>query len=259
MNNYNHHHHHREENPTLCDFHPKQVVVGICPLCLKERLIILASKQGSLDNFIPYYKESSSIVHHDTTTTSNNVHHRNKSLLALKIFALRSFLHRHLEFRKSSDNFHVVDADCQGDESTSQEDSFISIKFQDNEVVSWDKGTKNSKEENLENLSSNHINLSNKEQTKISAMNKDIRLSSSTTASSINKNSSVVEHVKSHAVLKWRKRIGQLFQIIRWKKRSSSNSNKTNVNHVMIHKVRSSGGVKMRKGNWIRTLTKRRR
>ncbi|KAI3912211.1 hypothetical protein MKW98_012022 [Papaver atlanticum] len=254
---------HREENPPLCDFHPKQVIIGICPLCLKERLVILASKQGSLENFIPYYKESSSIVHHETSTaTSNNVHHRNKSLLALKIFALRSFLHRHLEFRKSSDNFHVVDADCQGYESTSQEDSFISIKFQDNEVVSWDKGTKNTKDENLEKLSSNHINLTNKEQTKISAMNKDIRLPSSTTTSSINKNnsSSVVEHVKSHAVLKWRKRIGQLFQIMRWKKRSSTSSNKTNVNHVMINKVSSSsGGVKMRKGNWIRTLTKRRR
>ncbi|RZC94511.1 hypothetical protein C5167_026242 [Papaver somniferum] len=252
MNNYRH----REENSPLCDFHPKQAIIGICPLCLKERLVILASKQGSLDNFIPYYKESSSTVHHETSTaTSNNVHHRNKSVLALKIFALRSFLHRHLEFRKSSDNFHVVDADCQGYESTSQEDSFISIKFQDNEVVSWDKGTKNAKEENLEKLS---INLTNKEQTRISAKNQDIRLpSTTTTTSSINKNnsSSVVEHVKSHAVLKWRKRIGQLFQIMRWKKRSSTSSNKTNVNHVMIN---NSGGAKMRKGNWIRTLTKRR-
>ncbi|MCL7048803.1 hypothetical protein MKW94_014258 [Papaver nudicaule] len=256
MNNY----HHREENPTLCDYHPRQVIVGVCPLCLKERLIVLASKQGSLDNFIPYYRESSSIVHHETATSNNVHHHRNKSLLTLKIYALRSFLHRHLEFRKSSDNFHVVDGDCQGYESTSQEDSFISIKFQDNEVVSWDKGTKDSKEENLEKLSSNHINLTNKEQTKISAMNKDIRLPTSTTTGMNKNSSSVVEHVKSHAVLKWRKRIGQLFQIVRWKKRSSSNNNKTNVNHVMINKVSSSGGgVKMRKGNWIRTLTKRRR
>jgi hypothetical protein len=57
----------------------------------------------------------------------------------------------------------------------------------------------------------------------------------------------VVEHGKPRASLRWRKRIGHLFQLIRWKR-----SNKGNVCHVGS-KVE---GVKVRKG-WMRTLTKR--
>ncbi|OVA04795.1 Uncharacterized protein family UPF0503 [Macleaya cordata] len=239
--------HRDQQSYPFCDFHPKQVIVGVCALCLKERLHILASKQGHLTLPNKNSSSSSSSIVHDQTThpDHHNVFH-NKSTLSLKIFALRSFLHRHLEFRsnKSSDNFGTVDYDDEDYTSTSQEDSFISIKFQDNGVASWDKGTKNSKEETLEKMSTNHNNNLNKKETK-------------TKGSSANKtkNSTVVEHVKPHAMLRWRKRIGQLFQIMRWKR--SSNNNKTNVNHVMIGKV-SGGGVKMRKGTWIRTLTKRR-
>ena len=36
---------HREEK-SCCYFHPRQVVVGVCPLCLNERLLIVAAKQG---------------------------------------------------------------------------------------------------------------------------------------------------------------------------------------------------------------------
>lgn len=61
-------------------------------------------------------------------------------------------------------------------------------------------------------------------------------------------NKSVIEHTnKPQASLRWRKRIGHMFHLIRWKR-----SNKANVCHVGT-KVE---GVKVRKG-WMRTLTKK--
>lgn len=33
------------EEKAYCDFHPMESVVGICALCLKERLLVLASEQ----------------------------------------------------------------------------------------------------------------------------------------------------------------------------------------------------------------------
>lgn len=75
-----------EENP-YCYFHPKEVVVGICALCLKERLLILASKQGHH----PVPKENSHRLIHKAL-------YRKPSIPLPKVFALGSFLHR-LEFR----------------------------------------------------------------------------------------------------------------------------------------------------------------
>lgn len=98
------------------------------------------------------------------------------------------------------------------------EDSFISIKFEDNGVASWEKNCTVSKGSTVENC---------KEAAK--------------------ETKTVIEHGKPRASLRWRKRIGHLFQLIRWKR-----SNKGNVCHVG-GKVE---GVKVRKG-WIRTLTKR--
>ncbi|KAI9108627.1 hypothetical protein K1719_020274 [Acacia pycnantha] len=31
---------------SCCYFHPKHEVVGVCPLCLNQRLLVLAAKQG---------------------------------------------------------------------------------------------------------------------------------------------------------------------------------------------------------------------
>ncbi|RWW48464.1 hypothetical protein BHE74_00045476 [Ensete ventricosum] len=36
------------DNPRCYHHHPKEVVVGICALCLKERLLVLASEQNGL-------------------------------------------------------------------------------------------------------------------------------------------------------------------------------------------------------------------
>ncbi|KAF9608402.1 hypothetical protein IFM89_009768 [Coptis chinensis] len=191
-----------EEHP-FCYFHPKENLVGVCAHCLKERLLILASKQGHL----PLPKD---------TRSTYNVLYRKSTLNIPKIFALGSFLHRPPPTKSK---------DFDQDTSTSQEDSFISIKFEDNGIVSWDKGA-NTK-------------------VSIGPLNKSI-----THKSSIGTTKTVVEHVKAHSSpLWWRKRIGQLFQLVRWKK-----SSKANVCHVGS-KV---GGVKVRRG-WIRTLTKKKR
>lgn len=94
-----------EENP-YCYFHPKEVVVGICALCLKERLLVLASKQGHH----PVPKEASHRLH--------KALHRKPSIPLPKVFALGSFLHR-LEFR------HQRSDDSDQDTVTSHEGTGI--------------------------------------------------------------------------------------------------------------------------------------
>ncbi|KAG8378267.1 hypothetical protein BUALT_Bualt08G0119800 [Buddleja alternifolia] len=167
-----------------CYFHPKEVVIGVCALCLNERLIVLASHQ-------------------------NYTHTPKKSLP--KIFALTTLLNRlDIKHHKSNDEvFHSS--------STSPEDSFISIKFEDNGVASWDKG-------------------------KISKMTHDQQCEMSKEIKS------VVEHTKTRATLRWRRRIGHLFHVIRWKRSSKGN---------MCHVGTKLEGAKFKYG-WIRNLTKRR-
>lgn len=75
---------HREDN-SYCYFHPKEVVVGVCSLCLTERLLILAAKKG----------------HHVTSARGRASAHRTQSgmhkkppISLPKIFAFSSFLNR---------------------------------------------------------------------------------------------------------------------------------------------------------------------
>lgn len=112
-------------------------------------------------------------------------------------------------------------------------ESFISIKFEENGAASWEKGNKVSVEQSSKSW--NHdLNRENKD----AKQGKDTK-----------ETMSVIEHSKPRGSLRWRKRIGHLFQVIRWKRSNRGN----NVCHVGT-KVE---GVKVRKG-WIRTLTKRR-
>ncbi|CAA2949355.1 Hypothetical predicted protein [Olea europaea subsp. europaea] len=153
-----------------CYFHPKELVVGVCALCLNQRLLVLASKQ-------------------DQTT-----HTKKPSISLPKIFTISGVLNGQ-EIR------HLKSQDCISS-SSSQEDSFISIKFEDNGVASWDEST-------------------------------------------TKKTKCVVEQAKPRSTLMWRKRIGHLFQLSRWR-RSSKHSVGTKLE-----------GAKVRYG-WIRALAKRR-
>ena len=111
-------------------------------------------------------------------------------------------------------------------------DSFISIKFEENGVASWEKNKANN---------SNNGNGNGAVVSKVSLENCNMY-------SFGNKETkTVVEHGKPRASsLRWRKRIGHLFQLTRWKR-----SNKGTVCHVSS-KVE---GVKVRNKGWIRTLT----
>ncbi|KAK6938412.1 Protein OCTOPUS-like [Dillenia turbinata] len=191
------------ENPS-CYFHPKEGIVGVCPFCLNERLLILASKQG----------------HHPSThRRSPSAFHRKSPINLPKIFALGSFLNRH----RKSDEFDNDD----DDDSLGLEDSFISIKFEENGVASWEKNT-------VSKVSLHNCNKKPWDLTEDTNNTKGTK--------------SVIEHARPRASLRWRKRIGHLFHLIRWKR-----SGKANASHVNS-KVE---GVKVRKG-WIRTLTKMR-
>ena len=99
------------EDSSCCYFHPKEVVVGVCPLCLNERLLILASKQG----------QRSSSSSRGSHRIFQGVSHKKSSINLPKIFALGSLLNR-LEFKHwKSENSDDHDA------STSQEGTTLLI------------------------------------------------------------------------------------------------------------------------------------
>lgn len=110
-------------------------------------------------------------------------------------------------------------------------DSFISIKFEENGVSYWEKSKL------VSNASLDYCNIPQSRSR-----------SRSTT------NSTVVELPKSRGgSLRWRKRIGHLFQVSRWKKPTKGSG----VCYVGSSKVVE--GVKVRSTGWIRSLTMRRR
>ncbi|KAH1113108.1 hypothetical protein AAZX31_04G230000 [Glycine max] len=185
------------EEKSFCYFHPKQVLVGVCPLCLNERLLILFAKQGRHHN----RSSSSSISSH--RLQSNSRHRKPPSSSIHKIFAFGSLFTR-------PESHHNYDYD---DVSPTPEESFISIKFEENGVASWEKSTVSKKVSSW-----NHQNKENKR---------------------------VIEHGKSRDTFRWRKRIGHMLQLIRWKKSGG-----------VCHVGTKVEGVKVRKG-WMRTLTKR--
>nr|BAD94412.1 hypothetical protein [Arabidopsis thaliana] len=196
----------KDDSSPYCYFHPKEEYVGVCPLCLNERLLVLASKQRS----------------------SRTKHSSSSPIISLpKIFALSSLLSRldlrHRKFHPSSDL----------DVSTSQEDSFISIKFENDGNASWEKKAVVTKV-CVDNNNNNTTNSTCKEQ-----------------QSPITSNTSIVEHNSAKSSLRWRKRIGHLFHVIKLKSGSSTSSC-----HVAPSKVE---GTKVRKQGWmVRTLTRKR-
>ncbi|XP_061363944.1 uncharacterized protein LOC133307448 [Gastrolobium bilobum] len=196
------------EEKSCCYFHPKQVVVGVCPLCLNERLLLVAAKQGRHHNHPSASKASQ--------RPQSSIHNRKPSTSIHKIFAFGSLFTRPESWLWKSQNYEY-------DISPSPEDSFISIKFEENGVASWEKSTVS--KVSLENCNKMSWNIRNKD------MSKETK--------------SVIEHGKSRDTFRWRKRIGHMFQLIRWKKTGG-----------VCHVGSKVEGVKVRKG-WVRTLTKR--
>ncbi|KAJ0237448.1 hypothetical protein HA466_0248430 [Hirschfeldia incana] len=190
----------KDDSSPYCYFHPKEKYVGVCPFCLNERLLVLASKQ-----------RSSRAKHLSSSPIISSLP---------KIFALSSLLSRldlrhHRKFHPSSDL----------DVSTSQEDSFISIKFENDGNALWEKKTVS----------------------KVCVENN----TNSTCKTQQSHITSIVEHNSAKSSLNWHKRIGHLFHVIKLRSERSTSSR---------HVATSSNveGTKVRKKGWmVRTLTKR--
>lgn len=75
---------HFEDN-SYCYFHPKEVVVGVCSLCLTEKLLILAAKKG--------HHVSSASGRASAHRTPSGMHKKPPISLP-KIFAFSSFFNR---------------------------------------------------------------------------------------------------------------------------------------------------------------------
>ncbi|KAL6010727.1 hypothetical protein ACLOJK_001168 [Asimina triloba] len=183
---------HEEEKPH-CYFHPREIVVGICALCLRERLLNLASKQGQ--------QLSPANDDEDTQLRSNRIQPPKRKPTPAsfpKVFAFSYFLRgsasRHRRRRSSCSS--------EPDISTSHEDSFISIKFEEDGRTSWTHTTSSG-------ISSEPFKLRLYD-------NMDDDHEEDKTPKGM------VEFAKTHRKASgWRKRIGRLLHLMRLRRRTS--------------------------------------
>ncbi|XP_073295958.1 uncharacterized protein [Primulina huaijiensis] len=181
-----------------CYFHPREMVIGVCAFCLHERLSAIASSQER---------------------TKHHFHHTFCSLK--KVFSLTRFFNRVENFKQRK-----ISEDSDGCSSSlcSQEDSFISIKFEANGVSLWEK----------EKIPKIPLNSRWGESRSHGKGNKVKKIKKS-----------VLERLKPRSVPRWRRRIGRFFDLFRWKKsRKESRCKRRNVK-----------GSRARFG-WIRRLRK---
>ncbi|KAF8660034.1 hypothetical protein HU200_058119 [Digitaria exilis] len=230
----------------VCCFHPREVVVGVCAHCLKERLLLLLAaaapppsdhhRTASLpkqvlalgSSFLQRLDSSSSRHHHrpcyysddDTTSAASldadgmYICFRRSSWF--RLVNLVSFSVCFSICLLTNSHYHIIILGKLQNQPTKPTDSFISIKFEDNGKATWDS----SKQPSMVVVADPHYQV-----------NKRAR---------------------------WRKQVvGRLLQLARWKtnkhaaaaaaaagERSSNSKNK--------HSSRGRAG-------WIRTLTTRRR
>ncbi|KAI4339716.1 hypothetical protein MLD38_024626 [Melastoma candidum] len=216
-----------------CYFHPDEVPVGVCPLCLHEKLVVLAAKRNrkGCRRRIPSYGPQGPSFPDDEKRQGQR-RQRDAAAAPHKILALRwLFFNRHWK-SDSVTSYH--------DASSSPEDSFISIRFEDNGLSSWEKNA--ASKASYENCKASWNQGLSKSTKGKDAAEKEHHHQDGGKRSSREANGAV-EHARPHTLLRWRRRIGRLFKLIRWKR-----SSKGNVCHV--------DGVKVRNG-WLRTLTRR--
>ncbi|KAK1301202.1 hypothetical protein QJS10_CPB13g01211 [Acorus calamus] len=202
-----------EDNPYCCYYHPKEMIIGICSLCLKERLLILASKQGIS-------------THKDTQTAFGRVVlQRKPSTKSLpKVF---TFLNSRLNDPRHRPAPPDDVSDDDNDTIISQDDSFISIKFEDDGKASWDKARK-------------------------AAAVAEARERGGASKC-------VVEHTKQQlppgrGSMRWQKRIGHMFQLLKWRRQGKAAVVGGGTCHVGL-----GGRVDGMMGrSWMRSLTRRR-
>ncbi|RLM87690.1 uncharacterized protein C2845_PM04G11380 [Panicum miliaceum] len=196
---------HGQGDSPYCCFHPRELVVGVCAHCLKDRLLLLLAATTN----------NATLRRRRTTTTTSS-----SSISLPKVFALGSSFLQRLDSRHHRPDAAADDSDGIA-AAASPDDSFISIKFEDNGKATWDSH-------------------------KAAAINPGpapVKSSSSSTAV-------VVEHVKRGGVTRWRKQVvGRLLQLARWKRSAVGLDGK---------KAAAGERSKARGRGWIRSLTRRR-
>lgn len=107
--NYNY----RDQDKACCEYHPTEVLIGVCALCLNERLIILASKQSGHHHH--HFSRAKSIRNHHSFSGDYD-----QKPSGNKIFGIASLLNR-FEFR------HRKSEDLYTDASTSHEGTCVCV------------------------------------------------------------------------------------------------------------------------------------
>uniref|UniRef100_A0A0A9G0G6 Uncharacterized protein n=1 Tax=Arundo donax TaxID=35708 RepID=A0A0A9G0G6_ARUDO len=219
---------HAQGDSPYCCFHPREVVVGVCAHCLKDRLLLLlAATTNNTD--ADYDASSRSYIYSSRPALRRKT---SSSISLPKVFALgSSFLQRLDSRHHRPDDVNYSDDDTS---VASLDDSFISIKFEDNGKATWDTQ-------------------------KASVATKPVEPAPAPVRSSSSSTVVVAEHVKRGGVTRWRKQVvGRLLQLARWK-RSAAKAGGAAACHVGLDgKKAAAERSKARGRGWIRSLTRRR-
>ncbi|KAF7019817.1 unnamed protein product [Triticum aestivum] len=237
----------------LCYFHPRELLVGVCAHCLRERLLLLlAAKSNNGGGRARPPADGASYL--SARPYCRALRRRTGSLSSSlpKVFALGSFLQRldssrHHHHHHPDEVVHDHDggggcedkdrnAGAEDDDAASVaslDDSFISIKFEDNGKATW--------------VDSQQTSLKPVREAPAAAAAAATTKTTKTTAL-------VVEQASRRGgVTRWRKQVvGRLLQLARWK-RASGKQSSSSAAADQRSKVRGGGGR-----GWIRSLTRRR-
>ncbi|XP_066346422.1 uncharacterized protein [Miscanthus floridulus] len=230
---------HGQGDVPYCCFHPREVVVGVCAHCLKDRLLLLLTAANN----------------NNSNAAADAVHRRSRSssISLPKVFALGSSFLQRLDSRhhrgRDPDNNCYSDDDDATTSVASLDDSFISIKFEDNGKATWDSQS--------QHKASAAVTEAEAEAGKPAAAPATRSSSSSTVAVA-------VEHVKRGGVTRWRKQVvGRLLQLARWRRSSAAaKAGGGAACHVAGLDGKKAAAAaersKTRGRGWIRSLTRRR-
>lgn len=225
----------------LCYFHPRELLVGVCAHCLRERLLLLlAAKSNNGGGRARPPADGASYL--SARPYCRALRRRTGSISSSlpKVFALGSFLQRldssrhphhhpdevvHDHDGGADDKDRNPDADADDAASVaSLDDSFISIKFEDNGKATW-------------------VDSQNGAAAKPAAA-----AATKTTTALVMEQAS-----RRGGVTRWRKQVvGRLLQLARWKRASGKQSSSSTASDQRS-KGRGGGGR-----SWIRSLTRRR-
>ncbi|KFK36201.1 hypothetical protein AALP_AA4G090900 [Arabis alpina] len=153
-----------------CNIHPIESIEGVCPLCLNERLLVLASLQR--------LRPSSPSPSYHTIKEPKTILRNSSKKKNIRLFSFFGFF----ELRHHKSNHQTTSI-------ISPEDSFISIKFEENGATSWEKGNARSELEHCKASWDHHVMVHTKKQ-------------------------EIIAHPKPRLLLTWTKRISRLVHVI---------------------------------------------